>query len=223
MGTIVDYGTLKTAVADYINRKDLTARIPDFISFGEGDIFRGFMTRTGNISLRCRINIESADLVPVDGVMAIPSNYRELISATMADRFLQPMSEQFYNKARLYTGQTSAYAQIDDNWRQYPQSDTDDTFDVRYFADYTGTLVNDTDTNPVLTALPELYLFAALAEAETYIKNDARAATWGNKLESNIRGCNADYRRSIYSGATPAQRTQYREVQTTRTFNHGST
>lgn len=30
-GTIVDYGTLKTATADYINRKDVNARIPDFI------------------------------------------------------------------------------------------------------------------------------------------------------------------------------------------------
>lgn len=223
MSTIVDYGTLKAAIADYINRKDLTARIPDFISFGEGDIFRGFMTRTGNLSLRCRDNIESAELVPVDGVVAIPADYRELISATMADRFLQPMSEQFYNKARLYPGQTSAYAQIGNTWRLYPQPDTDDTFDVRYFATYAGTLTDDTDTNPVLTALPEIYLFAALMHAEFFIKNDSRSASWKGELESNVRGANADYRRSIYSGATPAQRTQYREVRTTRTFNHGST
>jgi hypothetical protein len=223
MSIIVDYGTLKTAIADYINRKDLTVRIPDFISFGEGDIFRGFMTRKGNISLRCRDNIEEAELVPVEGVVAIPSDYRELIEVTMAARGLKPMSEQFYNRARLYTGQTSAYSQRGDSWYQYPQSDTDDTFDVKYFADYSGTLVNDTDTNPILTALPEIYLFAALAEAETYIKNDARSATWGNKLESNIRAANATYRRSLYSGATPAQRTQYREVQTTRSFNHGTT
>lgn len=222
MSTIVDYGTLKTAVSDYINRADLTDRIPDFISFGEGDIYRGFRTQTGNISLRCRDNIASASLAPVDGVVAIPTDFRELIEVTMADRGLQPMSEQFYNKARLYQGQASAYCQRGNEWFLYPQPDTADTFDVKYFADYSGTLVDDTDTNPVLAALPDLYLFAALAEAETFIKNDSRSATWNSKLESNIRAANADYRRSLLSGATPAQRTQYREVQTTRTFNHGT-
>ena len=219
--TITNYGTLKTAIADYINRKDLTARIPDFISFGEGDIFRGFMTRTGNLSLRCRENIESAELVPVDGVISIPADYRELIEVTMADKGVTPMSQQFYNTLRNYTGQTTRFTQRANDWYQYPLSDTTDTFNIKYFADYSGTLVNDADTNPVLTAMPDLYLFAALSEAEVFIKNDSRSATWDSKLESNIRSCNADYRRSLYSGATMAQRTQYREVQTTRTISHG--
>lgn len=222
MSTIVDYGTLKTAIADYINRKDLTARIPDFITFAEGDIYRGFMTNTGNVSLRCRDNIEEAELTPVDGAIDIPTDYRELIEATMAGKGKEAISRQFYNNLRLYTGQTRGFAQRNDKWYQYPQSDTTDTFDIKYFADYTGTLVDDADTNPVLTALPEIYLFGALAEAEVFIKNDNRSATWHSKMETNIRAANADYRRSLFSGATPAQRTQYREVQTTRTFNHGT-
>ncbi len=223
MSNIVDYGTLKTAVSDWINRKDLTVRIPDFISFGERDIFQGFSTPTGNLSLRCRDNIVEVELVPVDGVITIPSDFRELVEATMDDRGLEPISSQFYNSLRKYTGRTRGYSQRGDNWYQYPVSDTDANFVIKYFADFSGTLVDDTDTNPALLAHPEMYLYAALAKAEVFIKNDARMVTWKGELTSTIRGANADYRRSLYSGATMAQRTQYREVQTTRTFNHGST
>lgn len=223
MGTIVDYGTLKTAIADWINRKDLTARIPDFISFGERDIYRGFSTVTGTLSLRSRDNIVEAELVPVDGVIAIPSDYRELIEVTMAGRGKSPISDQFFNSLRLYLGETRGFSQRGNSWFQYPESDTDDTFDVKYWADFSGSLVNDTDTNPVLLALPEVYLYAALSKAEPFIKNDSRSVGWKGELEGAIRSTNGDYRRSLFSGATPAQGTQYREVRTTRTFNHGAT
>lgn len=219
MTTIVDYGTLKTAIADWINRKDLTARIPDFISMGESDIFRGFRTDTGNLSLRCRDNLVKASLVPVDGVITLPSDFREIKEVTMDDRGITPISDQFYNELRNYDGQTRVFSLRGTEWFQYPQSDTDDTFDIIYYADFKGTLVDDVDTNPVLTNLSDIYLFAAMVYAELFIKNDARSATWHGKLDSNIRGANSDARRAEFSGATMSQRTQYREVQTTRTAN----
>lgn len=217
MSTIVDYGTLKTAIADWINRKDLTARIPDFISFGERDIYRGFSTATGTLALRCRDNIIEAELTPVDGVIDIPSDYRELIEVTMAGKGKTPISDQFFNSLRSYLGETVGYAQRGNSWYQYPVSDNTDTFDIKYFADFSGTLANDTDTNAVLLAFPEIYLYAALSKAEPFIKNDSRSTGWKSELDSAIRGSNGDYRRSLYSGASPAQRTQYREIQTTRT------
>lgn len=220
--SISNYGELKTAVANWINRKDLTSRIPDFINFGESDIFRGFRGRTGNVALRCRENLVSAQLVPVDGVIAIPSDFRELKEATIAGIGKSPISDQFFNKLRNYTGQTANFAMRANDWYQYPLSDTDDTFDIIYYADFSGTLVEDSDTNIILTTFPEMYLYAALVKAEIYIKNDARTVTWKNELEEQVMAANADARRAEFSGATLAQRTQYRESHTTRTFDQGA-
>jgi len=222
MSAITNYGTLKTAIADWINRKDsgTVARIPDFISFAEGDIYRGSATRTGSLSLRCRDNLVKASLVPVDGVIAIPADFRELKEVTMAGVGKTPITDQFYNKLKNYPGQTEVFSLRDTDWYQYPLSDTTDTFDIIYYADFSGTLVDDADTNPILTALPEVYLFGALAYAEKYIKNDDRSMSWKQDFESAIRSANADARRAELSGATMAQRTQYREVQTTRTHNN---
>jgi hypothetical protein len=219
----MNYGDLKTDIAEWINRKNLTSRIPQFISFGEKDIYRGFRTATGNLSLRCRENLVSAQLVPVDGVITIPSDFREIKEVTMAGRGKTPISDQFYNKLRNYGGQTQVFAQRDQSWFQYPLSDNDDTFDIIYYSDFSGTLVNDEDTNPVLTAHPEVYLYAALAKAEVYIKNDSRKTTWKDELDSTIRGINADARRAELSGATMAQRTQYREVQAFRAVTQAQT
>jgi hypothetical protein len=220
--SITNYGELKTAVADYINRANLTARIPDFISQGERLIYRGMSTQMGNLSLRCRDNLEKASLTPVDGVIAIPDDFRELKEVTMAGVGKTPISDQFYNRLRNHTGQTQVFSMRDKDWYQYPLSDTTDTFDIIYYADYAGTLVDDSDTNPILTALPEAYLYAALSKAEIFIKNDSRKMTWIGELEQLIRGANADARRAEFSGASMAQRTQYREVQTTRTYNQGN-
>ena len=38
--SITDYGELKSAVSDWINRDDLTTRVPDFIRLAEAEIFR---------------------------------------------------------------------------------------------------------------------------------------------------------------------------------------
>ena len=224
MSTIVDYGTLKTAVSDWINRSDTGTvnRIPDFISFAEGDIYRGFRTQTGNLALRCRDNLVKASLVPVDGIVTIPSDFRELKEVTMADKGITPISDQFYNRLQNYAGQTQVFSLRDTDWYQYPNSDTTDTFDVIYYADFSGTLVNDTDTNPILLAMPDVYLFGALQYAEKFIKNDSRAASWMADFDSMIRGANADARRAEYSGATMAQRTQYREVHNTRTHDQNN-
>jgi hypothetical protein len=216
---ITNYGTLKTAVAAWINRNDLTAVIPDFISFGEGDIYNGIQTATGNLALRCRDNLVAAELTPVSGVITIPDDYLELEQVTMDSVGKRPITGQYFNRLQNYLGNTAAFAQINDDWLQYPLSDTVDTFDVLYFSNFKGTLVDDSDTNPVLTAYPDIYLYAALARAEVYIKNDSRKMTWDRDLESNIRAANSVYRRSKLSGATAAQRTQYREIQTTRTID----
>lgn len=206
------YADLKADIASWINRKDLTDTIPQFIQQAEHRMYRGFVASTGSsIALRCRDNLATATLTPVSGVIALPSDFRELKEVTMDGGGKTPISSQFFNRLKNYTGETQVFSLRDKEWYQYPVSDTADTFDIIYYADYSGTLVDDADTNPILTALPEIYLWGALAMAELFIKNDARR-TWAGEFESSIRSANTDARRAEFSGASMAQRTQYTEV-----------
>jgi|TARA_R110001632_G_scaffold105782_7_gene215353 hypothetical protein len=206
------YAELKADIASWINRKDLTDTIPQFIKQAEQKMYRGFVASTGSsIALRCRDNLKKASLTPVDGAIALPNDFRELKEVTINGEGKTPISSQFYNRLKNYTGKTQVFSLRDKDWYQYPLNDTSDTFDIIYYADYSGTLVNDADTNPILTALPEIYLWGGLAMAELYIKNDARL-TWSREFESSIRSANTDARRAEFSGASMAQRTQYTEV-----------
>tara|TARA_R110002020_G_scaffold445445_1_gene657342 strand:- start:295 stop:948 length:654 start_codon:yes stop_codon:yes gene_type:complete len=205
----MNYGELKTEIADYINRKDLTSRMARFIEDGEDSIYQGIITPTGTLALRCRENLVTASLTPVDGAIALPDDFLELDEATYDGEGQTPLSAQFYNTLRNYTGHAGDFALKNDSWLQYPIPDVDATFDIIYYSNFKGTLVDDADTNPILTAYPDMYRNAALSEAELFIKNDARSATWDTKLANSIRSTNATYRRSKFSGKTMTQRTQY--------------
>lgn len=205
----MNYGELKAEIADYINRADLVERIPGFIRDGEDSIYQGSITPTGTLALRCRENLVTATLTPVEGVISLPADFLELDEATYDGVGQSPMSGQFYNSLRNYTGSASDFALRNDSWYQYPIPDVAATFDIIYYSNFTGTLVVDTDTNPVLTAYPHMYRNAALAEAEIFVKNDGRSATWSGKLMGAIRSTNASYRRSKFSGKTMQQRPAY--------------
>jgi hypothetical protein len=93
------YGELKTTVADWLDREDLVAQIPDFIRLTEAEIYR---------DLRCQDNefkvtydnagwtIEGRPTeVVYDGVFKIlPPNYREMKLVTWAGRALECVSLQ---------------------------------------------------------------------------------------------------------------------------------
>ena len=67
--SITSYSTLKTTVADWLKRTDLTASIPDFIRFAELRIYREMRVRQMEAALSGTI---------ASGVLAVPSGYAEL-------------------------------------------------------------------------------------------------------------------------------------------------
>lgn len=94
-----NYGELKTAIANWADRVDLTAEIPDFVRLAEGDIFR---------DLRCRHNEFTAQYTStgwsINGVsqgpwttgafITLPQNFKEMKLVTWAGIPLDNISEQ---------------------------------------------------------------------------------------------------------------------------------
>ncbi|WNZ54789.1 hypothetical protein QT397_18160 [Microbulbifer sp. MKSA007] len=56
--------------------------------------------------------------------------------------------------------------------------------------DFSGQLSINTDTNPVLTSAPDLYLFGALVEAESFLMNDSRVPLWESKFQDQLHRLN---------------------------------
>ena len=71
MGTITNYATLQSAIADYLNRADLTSQIQTFIQFAEADL---------NTRLRTREMIVRATTSNSDEFVKLPTDWLEGIN-----------------------------------------------------------------------------------------------------------------------------------------------
>ena len=62
---ITNYSTLQAAIADYLNRADLTSQIQNFIQFAEADL---------NTRLRCREQIVRAEATSSAEFVQLPAD-----------------------------------------------------------------------------------------------------------------------------------------------------
>jgi hypothetical protein len=106
------YLDLKTAVADWCNREDLTDQIPQFIRLAESDIYRGLQCNDNEFIVTytpTEWSIQGeATAVPTDGMFTdLPSNFSSIRQVTWNGVPLEPISD-FNLKLRLAATADSA-------------------------------------------------------------------------------------------------------------------
>lgn len=171
---ITTYSELKTAVANWLNRSDLTSYIPDLITFGEKRIFRELRIRTMETALSGTIS---------SGVVALPSDYVQLKFAYVdgsPTRILQRRTAEFiyeHYPTRSSGAKPNFIAREAGNFIFGPYPDSAYTIKGIYYKRLDA-LSDSNTTNWFTTNAPDLLLYAALVEAEPFLKNDSRIATW---------------------------------------------
>lgn len=182
MAQITTHATLKTAIADYLARGDLTAYIPYFI--------QGAESRLNKLRLRHMESAFSGTIAA--GVVALPTGYLETkaLRCSSGGR-TYPLErrtiEQLYNDYpfRSASGMPNVFAVEGSNFifGPYPDSNYSITGVV-----YTkpAALSADSDTNWWIQNNPLTLLYACLVEAEPFMKNDARIQVWGTMLQKSI-------------------------------------
>ena len=86
-------GELKTAIADYLDRTDLTAVMPTFIKLAETKIYRNLRTRENEFTLQ----ITEATLPEPISPIVLPQNFREFKQINLNDRPIENVSTQRFS------------------------------------------------------------------------------------------------------------------------------
>lgn len=198
-----NYGTLQTAIADWLNRTDLTGQIIDFIDLAESEIAR----RLRRCSVRTTITITDRDTMLPDDVVELRSIYLQSGEA-YKDLPLLVVSPEMLAEARARRANTAyrpQYASLLNNHLLVaPDPDQSYTAEIIYFQalqPLTGAAFGSTATNSVLNAAPDIYLYGALLQAEPFLEHDSRVALWQQKFDTAINQMNDVRDREEYNAS----------------------
>lgn len=177
---LATYSDLKASVADWLNRADLTAVIPDFIALSEARF---------NRELRVAPMVKIASATVSDGYFAVPGDYLETISLRLTSPDNYNGKCEFVSIQRLnelngnpnLTNTSRYYSIVDGNFRLAPQPSGDTTLELTYYGKIPA-LSDSNTTNWLLTKSPDLYLYATLMQASPYLKDDERVALWASAM-----------------------------------------
>lgn len=194
---ITNYSGLKTSVANYLGRSDLTAQIPDFITLAEYRLQR-------NLRIRQMLKTASASTTGGDSTVGLPSDFLELRDIYIDARprftlnYLSPSA--FSRDARAAeSGRPNFYTLRASEFELAPIPDSNYSLVMLYFAK--PDLLSDTNTSNVFLAnAPDALLYGSLLEAEPYLMNDNRIAIWSNFYNSALESLNVSDESSEYSG-----------------------
>lgn len=173
---ISTYAELKTAIADFLNREDLTSMIPTFIALAESKINRD--VRHWRMESRAETEIDSQfHALPTDWLETIRfhtngdgTNPIELISMS------QMQKRRTVNDDA--SGRPSFYAHVGGQFEFYPTPDGTYSSDLLYYAKLSA-LSDSNTTNWLLSEAPEVYLYGSLLHSAPYLQEDERIQTWG--------------------------------------------
>lgn len=181
------YSALKSSIADWLNRDDLTATIPDFISLAEAQLERRLPVQKRTQRSTATIDTQFSAL-PSDFVSA-----KSLVLTSTAP--VQPLTflteDELDAKKSIYrtTGKPLFFALIGNQIEVLPAPDTGYTAELTYVA--TLAKLSDSNTsNWLLERHPDVYLYGALLQAAPYLRDDERVALWtplyGQAIEDMI-------------------------------------
>ena len=181
---ITTYAELKSSIANWLNRDDLTSVIPDFISLTEAGINRDLrhykMINRVDATLDSRYVQMPADwLETVRFGITSGTTYRlELISRDDMLEYRQNTSD--------VAGIPKFYANIGDTIEVFPTPAAEYQMQLQYYAKTPALSDSNTD-NWLLSDAPDIYLYGALVQAAPYLNDDARVQTWAALYSAAIQ------------------------------------
>ena len=206
------YATLQTAVANWLDRSDLTDRIPEFIALAEAR-----MNRT--LRLAIMLNVDQTTLGGATALVAgtrdyaLPSGYLQMVDFHLRT---SPITTLSYltpeNMNRMWAGSQAgkplAYTIFSDNAsgtpiksvRLGPAPASAYDYSIMFYKKIDA-LSDSNTTEQMLTNNPDVYLYGALLEAEPFLMNDDRVQLWGTAFQESLRALQEQDNKDRHSGS----------------------
>ena len=191
------YSSLKTTIANYLARSDLTSVIPDFIRLAEFRLQR-------ELRIRQMLTVAQASTTGGVSTVGIPSDFLEMRDIHVVANPVRTLSYEapnsFYRNTRsTESGVPNSYTVLSDVMQFAPIPDSTYVLQMLYYAK--PPVLSDTNaSNIFLVNTPDALLYGALGEAEPYLMNDARLQVWAALYDRAINSISVADESSEYSG-----------------------
>lgn len=190
-----NYSELQAAVAKWLNRKDLTDQVPDFIRLAETEL---------NRELHCRQMIETLTVILTGEDFHLPCDFAGVQSFRL-NGFPTPLdyATPADLDASFGVGRPYRYT-ITDRIVLDPAPDATYEARIRYRKRIPA-LSTTRRCNWLLEHHPDAYLAGAVMNGFLYLEDDARASTWAGKFNAAIQAINDDDKRQAFPAKVNAQ------------------
>jgi hypothetical protein len=196
---LTTYNELKSSVADWLNRTDLTAVVPDFISLAEAQIERTLRTRQMIVRATASIDTEYS---------AVPADFLETKSIKLNTNPVTALQFESIDaldsmKGTMYlaNGKPLYFGIVGGQIRVLPVPDSTYTAELTYYAKLTK-LSSTVATNWLLAQAPDVYLYGALMQAAPYLKDDERITIWATMYTRGLEELQVADDRAATSGGS---------------------
>jgi len=190
---------LRTAVTNWLERDDISSdRVNEFIALAEARIGRRLRVR--GVEDRA-----TTALVVSQEYYSLPSDFLEArnvqINTNPVTRLKYLTPEQMdYQYSSTTVGPPKAFTIIGEEIQLKPIPNATDTMEISYYKKLAA-LTDSNTTNWLTTNAPDLLLYGALIEAETYLINDPRTALWKSAFDVSMNEWNTQDAKGRHSGS----------------------
>ena len=179
----MNYAELKTNIANYLNRSDLTSEIDIFIDNTEAEL---------NRNLRVADLVKRATATAENQYLSLPTDWLEAINIEITSNNFRPLMQMSIESLDVYrrsinnkTGQPIYYAIVDNTLELAPSPDASYTLQLTYYGKIDA--LSDTNTsNFVLSTHPDVYLYGSLKHASVFLMEDERAPLFNAQFEKSL-------------------------------------
>ena len=190
------YNELKTSIANWADRDDLTNFIPDFIALTEARFNRA-------LRLRSMEQKQIAMTVGGQSNYALPVNYLQMREFRLNNNptvSLTYVSPEIFEAWNLGSGVPKFYTIIANEIRIGPTPAGVYEMEMLFWRKFPN-LSPTVASNWMLLNAPDVYLYGALLELEPFIQNDARIAVWGSGYSKAIENIQLQDDKDRHSGS----------------------
>lgn len=200
------YSELKTEIANFLARDDLTSQIPSFITLAESRMSRELSSRTQE-------KRANATTVAGDGFISLPTDLRSIRNVQLNT---DPITILKYHTVEMLgieystsgNGKPRGYSIIGSELAIRPIPDTEYTLEIVY-GEGVDALSDTTTNNVILTRHPDAYLYGSLSNAYTFLMDEARATTYDGLFTRIMSEIVRDTEDARYGGVL-SMKTTYR-------------